>query len=273
MPTERSSRLSYRPSEPITARYTGFYKATSLIVEGVAMGYTDTVSKAREVLAHKFWELLHDECRDGCVLGIGTGTTIEFMLSYGVRRGYVGLLRRCILFCSSIRSEMYLRKIGLKAASLTFVDDLDIYVDSADEVDDRKYMIKGGGGAMLREKVLCSLSRKKYFFVDFAKRSAMIGEKKFVPIEIEYVALPLLAKFLALHGYRYEVRNAKAKYGPIMTDNNNLIVDVYTGALRDPETFDREIASIPGVVTTGIFTPKHVTMIFVGYPDRLEIID
>ncbi len=212
-------------------------------------------------------------CRDGCILGLGTGSTVKFFVNTLIDKGYSYILKRSIVIVSSIDTALYLLNMGVENIESGLPrDSIDLYIDSADEVDYRKYMIKGGGGAMLREKILTMLSHKKIFIVDETKLSPTIGTKKPVPIEIEPFSYPLIKKYLNGKGYRYEIRYAKNRYGPELTDNGNMIIDTYTGPLSNPRDFIIEIELIPGIVTTGIFEPLNNSIIIIGKQNAIEII-
>ncbi|ADM26904.1 ribose 5-phosphate isomerase [Ignisphaera aggregans DSM 17230] len=212
-------------------------------------------------------------CRDGCILGLGTGSTVRFFINTLLDKGYSYILKKSIVIVSSIDTALYLLNMGIENIESGLPrDSIDLYIDSADEVDYRRYMIKGGGGAMLREKILTMLSHRKIFIVDENKLSPTIGTKKPVPIEIEPFSYPLIKKYLNDKGYKYEIRYAKNRYGPELTDNGNMIIDVYTGPLNNPRDFITEIELIPGVVTTGIFEPLNNSIIIVGKQNTIEVI-
>jgi len=126
-------------------------------------------------------------------------------------------------------------------------------------------MIKGGGGAMLREKVLASISKKRIYILDEDKVSEKIGSKKPVPIEVVPYAYRLVSTELFSRGIEFSLRYSNTRYGPALTDNGNLILDLKTGPLSDPEAFDQSLSAIPGVVVTGIFLRRQIDLVIVGY--------
>ena len=230
----------------------------------------EDVVLARRVAIRKAIEILKDCCRDGCIVGIGTGSTVAQFIEELAKESSLNVLAKSIVFCSSIDTCLRLSRYGVVCSdihALESVQSIDIYIDSADEVDPRCFMIKGGGGALLREKVLTEMSRIRLFVVDYRKVSQFIGTKFALPVEVIPVAYPLLKKRLESLGLPYELRMGGRKKGPVITDNGNYIVDVVTGPMKNPEEMDRIIKSVPGVAETGIFYPTHVTKILVGHPN------
>ena len=128
-------------------------------------------------------------------------------------------------------------------------------------------MIKGGGGAMLREKILASLSRNRLYILDENKVSIKIGTKKSVPIEVVPYAYRLVINELRSRGIEFTLRYSNTRYGPTLTDNGNLILDLKTGPIEEPAILDRSLSSIPGVVVTGIFLQDHIDLAIVGHSD------
>jgi len=220
-------------------------------------------------------EELRDLCRDGCALGLGTGSTMMQFIETLAKLNEVSILRKSVVYPSSRSTASKLLELGVAPSMIdTYTDriSIDIYIDSADEVDRRLFMIKGGGGALLREKVLTMLSKTSVFIVDYLKLSDYIGSKKPVPIEVSPPALPLALKTLKELGFQPRVRASKTSYGATYSDNGNVLVDLATGPLKDPESVDRELMQIPGIVVTGIFLNKYVSKIVVGYRDRVDVL-
>ena len=231
------------------------------------------IARRRAIIA--VIDLLRDLCGDGCVLGLGTGSTIEQFIDTIKSREEFSILRKSIVFPSSRSTASKLIALGISPSMYdTYTDTItiDVYIDSADEVDRRCYMIKGGGGALLREKVLTMLARNTIFVVDFNKLSEIVGTKKPVPIEVTPAALPLVMKTLKEMGLDYWIRLSKTSYGITYSDNGNALIDIATGPITDPDDLDKTLATIPGVVATGLFSRKYVSKVFVGYTDRVEIL-
>lgn len=192
---------------------------------------------------------------DGMVIGLGSGTTMTYVVEELARRAREeGLEVLCIPTSYQVR---YLAlELGLKLTSLDEHPEPDLAIDGADQVDGRLDMIKGGGAALAREKVVDSCAKELAIVVDEAKLVGRLGEKGMpVPVEVLPFALtPVLRKLKALGALRAEVREAgPGKVGPVVTDNGNFVVDAYFGPIEDPGELDRAIKALPGVVETGLF--------------------
>lgn len=142
----------------------------------------------------------------------------------------------------------------------------EVYIDSADEVDLDLNMIKGGGGALLREKALAHRSLYNVFIVDYLKLTRRIGSFSPVPIEVVPPALENVLIELRNMRLKSRIRLSKTRMGPTITDNNNYIVDIYTGPIDNPQELDAKLKNIPGVVETGLFYDIIDTLI-IGYPN------
>ena len=230
--------------------------------------------KAKIVASMKAIEILTSKCSDGCILGLGTGSTVRTFIDLLFAQNLETMLRRSLIIASSYDTALLLLSKGVLNVNVGLPSHrIDVYIDSADEVDRRCYMIKGGGGAVLREKILTYLANEKIFIVDESKVSEYIGMKKPVPVEIEPFAYTLIQEYLKTKGYAFELRYSKSKYGPVITDNGNFILDIRTGPLQKPQSLDAELTMLPGVVVTGIFRPEHVSTIIVGFDSgEIEIL-
>ena len=226
-----------------------------------------SVIHARRLASEYAWNILVDLCRDGCVLGIGTGSTIKLFIDLSTKdHNRLKVLQRSCIVTSSVDTALTLSSLECKCVESGIpLRDIDAYVDSCDEFDVRIYMIKGGGGAMLREKVLASISKRRIYILDEDKVSEKIGSKKNVPIEVVPYAYRLVSRELHSRGIEFSLRYSNTRYGPTLTDNGNLILDLKTGPLSDPEAFDRSLSTIPGVVVTGIFLRRQIDLVIVGY--------
>lgn len=228
-----------------------------------------SVPRARYIASEHAWKIVADLCSDGCLLGIGTGSTIRLFLELSRNdASKLRILQRSCIVTSSIDTAFVLQRLDCKCIESGIpLQDLDLYIDSCDEFDERLYMIKGGGGAMLREKILASLSRNRLYILDEDKVSIRIGTKKPVPIEVVPYAYRLVINELQSRGIEFTLRYSKTRYGPTLTDNGNLILDLKTGPIEEPAILDRSLLSIPGVVVTGIFLQSHIDLAIVGHHD------
>lgn len=189
--------------------------------------------------------------RDGMVIGLGSGTTMAIFieeLSKRIEREQIEVLA----VPSSTQAELEAAARGIKLTSLTQYPELDLAVDGADVVDVRNLnLIKGGGAALTREKIVDSAAKAFIVVVDEGKLSkGLVGP---VPVEVVPFGLKATVKKIMGIGGRPKLREGSGKVGPVVTDNGNFILDVDFGEIRDPGELDARLKSIPGVVETGLF--------------------
>jgi ribose 5-phosphate isomerase A len=205
----------------------------------------------------------------GMKLGLGTGSTaIEAVRRVGelVRDGSLQDLK---VVPTSFQTEVVCRELGISLWSLNdpLIDGrLDLTIDGADEVDPAWRLIKGGGAAMLIEKIVAHASRDYAIVVDSSKLVGRLGEKAPVPVELVPDALVTVSRAVEALGGRPQLRMARMKDGPVITDHGNFVLDVGFPQAFDPTSMERELAMIPGVLAHGIFTRK-VSDLFVGWPE------
>jgi len=205
----------------------------------------------------------------GMKLGLGTGSTaIEAVRRIGelVREG---ALRDLKVVPTSFQTEVACRELGISLWSLNdplIAGRLDLTIDGADEVDPSWRLVKGGGAAMLIEKIVAHASRDYAIIVDSSKIVGRLGEKAPVPVELVPEALLTVSRAVETLGGVPALRMAKMKDGPVITDHGNFVLDVRFPAAFDPPAMERELALIPGVLAHGIFT-RPVSDLLVGWPD------
>jgi ribose 5-phosphate isomerase A len=211
--------------------------------------------------------------RSGMKIGLGTGSTaIEAVRRVGelVRDGS---LRDLKVVPTSFQTEVACRELGIPLWSLNdplLAGGLDLTIDGADEVDPAWRLIKGGGAAMMIEKIVAHASRDYAIVVDSSKLVARLGEKAPVPVELVPEALATVSRAVEALGGRPELRMARMKDGPVITDHGNFVLDVRFPRAFDAPAMERELMLIPGVLAHGIFT-RAVTDLFVGREDgRVE---
>ncbi|MEN2999330.1 MAG: ribose 5-phosphate isomerase A [Acidilobaceae archaeon] len=175
------------------------------------------------------------------VVGMGTGSTISRFLE--LARG-----RDWSLLPSSLDTLFRSKRLGFRVVQ---VGEVEVYVDSADEVNREGSMIKGGGGAMLGEKVLAFSSPLNVFVISEDKLVEILTRP--VPLEAVREYAWFVKRALERRGYRAELREGSGKRGPVVSDWGGVILDVSMGPIREPRKADLELRSIPGVVETGIF--------------------
>ena len=202
----------------------------------------------------------------GMRVGLGTGSTAVHAVGVIAARVRRGTLRELALVPTSSQVRAVCWVLGLNLLSLNdpaVAGALDLTIDGADEVDAQWRLIKGGGGALLSEKIAAHASARYAIVVDESKLVDVLGARFPVPIEVVPEALAPVRAGLERRGYQPALRLAVRKQGPVVTDNGNFILDVRPPVEFDPVAAERELAAIPGIVENGIFT-CHVTDLFVG---------
>ena len=211
----------------------------------------DLIEKGKESAAIK---AVDENVKKSMVLGIGSGSTVV----YAVKRiaelnNESDLELKCIP--TSFQAYNLIIDNGLNLVSIDMYPVIDLDIDGADEIDKDLNAIKGGGGCLVQEKIIASISKNFILIADYRKDSQYFGEnwKKGIPIEIIPLArVPLMKKFQELGG-KTILRMAKAKAGPLVTDNGNFIIDVDFGIVKNPSEINQKLLTIPGVVDTGLF--------------------
>lgn len=201
-----------------------------------------------------------ESIKNGMTVGIGTGSTSAFAIEAMGKKVQQGLSITAV--ASSIRSEEAARNLGIKLVPFSEVNTIDIYIDGADEVDKDLNLIKGGGGALLREKILAFNSKDFLVIVDNTKLVEHLG-KFLLPVEIIPFAMELTLKQLQKLGCTTKVRLDNGK--PYITDNGNIIIDCDFKKIEQVDQLHYSINSIPGVVENGLFTRSMVSKVIVGY--------
>ncbi|MDE1160792.1 MAG: ribose-5-phosphate isomerase RpiA [Acidobacteriaceae bacterium] len=187
---------------------------------------------------------------DGMAVGLGTGTTsVQFIKALG-ERVQQGLKIRCV--ASSESSADLGRSLGMDVTTLEDLPQLDLYIDGADEIAPGLALIKGGGAALLREKIVASAAKRFIVVVDESKIVSQLGKFP-LPIEVVKMARSLVELKLQAIGLKPTLRMKKDGSGPLLTDEQNYILDCHDVMITDPEKLAAEIRSIVGVVEHGIF--------------------
>jgi ribose 5-phosphate isomerase A len=188
--------------------------------------------------------------QDGMAVGLGTGSTSTLFIKALGERVKQGLKIRCV--ASSDASHNLAASLGMDITTLDKLPELDVYIDGADEVAPGLTLIKGGGGAMLREKIVASSAKKFIVVVDQTKVVKVLGRFP-LPVEVIKMALPLVHSKLAALGLNPSQRPAKSGEGPYLTDEGNYILDCACGQIPDPAATAAAIRDIVGVVEHGLF--------------------
>jgi len=187
--------------------------------------------------------------RDGDIVGLGTGSTAVYAVRFLGERVQAGLKIRGIP--TSIHTQELAASLGIPLTTLDEVQQIDVTIDGADEVGPQLQLIKGGGGALLREKIVASATRKFVIIADSTKQVAMLGKFP-VPVEVIKFAEALVAKKISAMGAAVKVR-ADASSRKFITDEGNHILDCHFGQIPDPPGLARKLETTPGVVEHGLF--------------------
>jgi ribose 5-phosphate isomerase A len=205
-----------------------------------------TQDEAKLLVAKRAVEFVED----GMAVGLGTGSTATLFIRELGKRVQAGLKIRCVA-SSDASTELGL-SLGMDVTTLDKLPELDVYIDGADEVGPELALIKGGGGALLREKIVASAAKRFVVVVDSTKVVEHLGKFP-LPVEVIKMALPLVGPKLEGLGLHPKQRQAKSGNGPYLTDEGNYILDCACGEIDDPEVLAAEIRGIVGVVEHGLF--------------------
>jgi ribose 5-phosphate isomerase A len=197
--------------------------------------------------------------QDGMVLGLGTGSTTFYALeAIGemVAKGYdlVGIP-------TSISTENLANKFGIPLTTLDEVESIDLTIDGADEVDPVKNLIKGMGGALLREKIVASVTEAEIIVVDDSKLVDILGTKSMLPVEVITFGHKRAKDRIEATGCKAYLRGGES---PFITDSGNYIYDCRYESIGSPEELEQELDSIPGVVENGLFLGLASKIIIAG---------
>ena len=200
-----------------------------------------------------------DRVRDDSVLGVGSGSTVNCFIDALAASG-----RRIEAAVSaSEATTARLRSHGVDVCELNIVGTLDLYIDGADEFDPHLRLIKGGGGALTREKIIAGASRKFICIVDESKKVGVLGRFP-LPVEVIPMARSFVARQLVAMGGQPELRP------DFITDNGNVILDVHNMDLVDPVTVEKQINDLAGVVSNGLFALRPADVVLMASPGGVE---
>lgn len=187
------------------------------------------------------------------IVGLGTGSTTAYAIQYIGERLASGELTNVIGIPTSFQAEVLAKKYGIPLTTLDAVDHIDIAIDGADEVDPEKNLIKGGGAAHTREKVVDTLAKTFIVVVDSGKLTDKLGSTFLLPVEVIPMAVSPVMRRLETLGGKPELRMGIKKAGPVVTDQGNLVIDVKFDHIDDPVKLEATINNIPGVLENGLF--------------------
>ena len=186
--------------------------------------------------------------QEGRVLGVGTGSSFDFFIDALAASGKK--VPACV--SSSVRSTEHLERLGFKVLDPNEVDEIEVYVDGADEIDSGFHMVKGGGGALTREKILASLARTYVCIADESKLVPVLGR---FPLPVEVIPMAV---------------GGEPKLRDFTTDNGCKILDVSGLQITDPVALEEKINQIPGVVTVGLFARRGADVLLLATADGVK---
>jgi ribose 5-phosphate isomerase A len=208
------------------------------------------MSEAKRLAGEKAIEFVED----GMIVGVGTGSTVAYFIDAlaGIKDRIKGAVS------SSEQSTARLKQHGIDVLDLNHTGTLSLYVDGADECDPHKRLIKGGGAALTREKIIAEASKQFVCIIDPSKQVPVLGKFP-LPVEVIPMARSLVAReILALTGGQPVWRDG------VTTDNGNVVLDIHNLSITDPVAMEREINQIPGVVAVGLFARRPADIVIVG---------
>jgi ribose 5-phosphate isomerase A len=196
---------------------------------------------------------------DGTTLGVGTGSTVNAFIDALAANS--GRVRRAV--SSSQASSARLRAAGVTVVDLNDVDDLELYIDGADEANAARQLIKGGGGALTREKIVAAAARRFVCIIDDTKLVGTLGRFP-LPVEVIPMARTLVSRELRARGGQPVWRSG------CVTDNGNHIIDIHGLTISDPPALESELNQLPGVVTVGLFALRPADLLLIGTDQGVE---
>ncbi|UTM57788.1 ribose-5-phosphate isomerase RpiA [Photobacterium sp. CCB-ST2H9] len=206
------------------------------------------------------WAAL-DYVTKGSIVGVGTGSTVNhFIDALATRKEEIkGAVS------SSVASTKRLEELGIPVFDANEVSSLDIYVDGADEINAEFDMIKGGGAALTREKIVAAIAKKFICIVDNTKEVDVLGQFP-LPVEVIPMARSFIGRELVKLGGDPVYREG------VVTDNGNIILDVHSMKITDPKALEDQINALPGVVTVGLFAHRGADVLLVGTPEGVKTV-
>ncbi len=195
----------------------------------------------------------------GTIVGVGTGSTAAHFIDA------LATLKHQIegAVSSSEASTLKLKSLGIPVFDLNEVDDIAVYVDGADEINPQMQMIKGGGAALTREKIVAAVARKFVCIADASKEVDILGSFP-LPVEVIPMARAYVARELVKLGGQPEYRQQ------VVTDNGNIILDVHNLQILDPIELEKRINALAGVVTVGLFANRGADVALIGTPEGVK---
>lgn len=218
-----------------------------------------TQDELKQAVARAARDYVADRLPVGAILGVGTGSTANFFIDQiaGIKDRFGGTV------ASSEATAKRLAGHGIRVLDLNDVDAMGIYVDGADEIDGGMAMVKGGGGALTREKIVAAVADTFVCICDASKRVQTLGGYP-LPVEVIPMACAYVSRELTKLGGKPKLREG------LVTDNGNLILDVHGLSITDPAGFEERINQIVGVVTNGLFAQRGADVLLLATADGVQ---
>lgn len=209
-----------------------------------------------------------DFIESGMVVGLGTGSTAQCVIMEIAERLDRKELHSLIFIPSSLKTANFASDLGIELSGIDKVQSIDINIDGADEVDASGNLIKGGGGALLREKIIAQSSRRNVIVVDQSKISTELGENWHLPVEVLPFGYRLEISYIASLGAKPEIRKC-VEGKNFKTDQGNYILDCDFGLISDPQWLSSKLEQRAGIIEHGLFVQTTNDLI-IGRPDSVE---
>ena len=210
--------------------------------------------------------------KDGFIVGLGSGSTAAFAieaLGERIKKEKISIMG----IPTSYQAFLLAVECGIPITTLDEHPVIDVTIDGTDQLTPELFLIKGGGAAMAREKIVAASSKLNVIIADQPKKVKLLGENnQFVPIEVLPFAIALVKQKIAAMGGKPIVREGKGKLGPVITDNGNVVIDAYFGEIKNPADLAVKAKMIPGVVETGFFI-SLTDIVYIGSVDKVEKIE
>ena len=202
----------------------------------------------------------------GEIVGVGTGSTVNKFIDAlaSMKDSIKGAVS------SSTASTERLQQLGIPVFDANEVESLSVYIDGADEIDGSGYMVKGGGAALTREKIVAALAERFVCIADASKRVEVLGDFP-LPVEVIPMAAAQIANRFKAMGGRAEIRMKDG--APLVTDNGQHILDVRGLKIAEPLAFESEVNQWPGVVTVGVFAHQKASVCLLGTPEGVQTLN
>jgi ribose 5-phosphate isomerase A len=202
-----------------------------------------------------------DVVPEGCIVGVGTGSTVNFFIDalIGIKNRIEGAV------ASSEASAARLKAGGIRVLDLNSVHDLPVYIDGADEITPHLMMIKGGGGALTREKIIAAVAKQFICIADASKQVNILGRFP-LPVEVIPIARSYVARQIVKLGGQPEWRNG------VVTDNGNVILDIHNLTILNPPELETQLNQITGTVTNGLFAQRGADVLLLATSGGVDTI-